>query len=274
MPAEPGRFRRRIKAALGRFAYWTRLYRLFFRNKAVIVAFHRVDDRYEGDPITCTKQAFGEFCAFFRRYFITVSFGELVEKLRRGDNIDRHLAITFDDGYKDNATVAAPELLSLGLPACFFIATGFIDTDRLVPWDDVHGIPSEWMTWDDVRGLHGQGFEIGAHTVNHVDLGVVDGEAADGEIRNSREKLESELSTPIRFFSFPFGSPGNITEANRERVRGAGFECCVSAYGGLVEAGTDAFRAKRTAISPWFLSPYQFGFEVMRLRTNSLPASR
>ena len=272
-PELASRVRRRVKAALGRLAYWTGLYRLFFRGKAVIVLFHRVDDRFDGDPITCSRSAFRAFCTFFRRYFVVVSFGELLAKLRRGERIDRHLAITFDDGYRDNAAIAAPELLSLGLPACFFVATGFVETDRMAPWDAEQGIPSEWMTWEHVRRLHRQGFEIGAHTVNHVDLGVVEGELADAEIRGSRERLERELSAPVSFFSYPFGRPDSITEANRERVRDAGFECCVSAFGGVIAPVTDAFRARRTPISSWFLSPYQFGFEVMWLRTDAVHAS-
>ena len=52
----------------------------------------------------------------------------------RGRAPARALAITFDDGYADNATVAAPILLRLGLPATFFVATGFLDGGRM--WND------------------------------------------------------------------------------------------------------------------------------------------
>lgn len=163
--------KRRIKAILGMIAFGTGFYRLFFGSKAVIVLFHRVDDALNGDPISCSRQTFVRFCRFFRRYFVVVPLSELLGKLRRGEDISRHLAITFDDGYRDNWENAAPELRSLDLPACFFIATGFIGTNRIAPWDGDAGIESRWMDWDDVRALHGSGFEIGAHTVNHVDLG-------------------------------------------------------------------------------------------------------
>jgi peptidoglycan/xylan/chitin deacetylase (PgdA/CDA1 family) len=43
-------------------------------------------------------------------------------------------AITFDDGYADNATLALPILQKLGLTATFFIATGFLDGGRM--WND------------------------------------------------------------------------------------------------------------------------------------------
>ena len=50
---------------------------------------------------------------------------------RRGKLPPRALAITFDDGYANNATVAAPILQRLGLHATFFIATGFLDGGRM-----------------------------------------------------------------------------------------------------------------------------------------------
>jgi hypothetical protein len=46
-------------------------------------------------------------------------------------------------------------------------------------------------------------------------------------------------------------------------VRQVGFETCLSAYGGVVRPGSDPFDLKRIAVSPWYISPYQFGFEVM-----------
>ena len=44
------------------------------------------------------------------------------------------IAVTFDDGYADNATVAAPLLASTGLPATWFITTGRLGRRRFW-WD-------------------------------------------------------------------------------------------------------------------------------------------
>jgi len=43
--------------------------------------------------------------------------------------------ITFDDGYRDNYTIAYPLLRELGLPALIFIPTHIIDARRLGWWD-------------------------------------------------------------------------------------------------------------------------------------------
>jgi peptidoglycan/xylan/chitin deacetylase (PgdA/CDA1 family) len=45
----------------------------------------------------------------------------------------RAIALTFDDGYRDNLEVGAPVLERLGLPATFFLVPGILD-GRISPW--------------------------------------------------------------------------------------------------------------------------------------------
>lgn len=49
----------------------------------------------------------------------------------------RYGLITFDDGYRDNYDVAFPILKAAGVPATFFITTGFIDTPCIAWWDEI-----------------------------------------------------------------------------------------------------------------------------------------
>jgi len=259
--------RRWLKTVLGWIAYHSGLYRRFFRDRALVVLFHRVDDRYRGNPISCTRTEFAAFLRFFRRFFNVLTLEELLARLRDGKDLGGYLVITFDDGYLDNHNNAAPELIRHGLPACFFVATELIASARVPHWDAERAISSEWMSWDDVRSLHAQGFEIGSHTMNHVDLGIVVGEEARREIAGSKDRLERELGSTVPYFTYPFGREHQITEKNRKLVEETGFTCCLSAYGGSVRAGDIPFRLKRTPVSPWHISPYQFGFETMLERS-------
>ena len=49
----------------------------------------------------------------------------------------RALMLTFDDGYRDQATPAARLLHARGLPATFFLTTGFLDRGGLSWWDEI-----------------------------------------------------------------------------------------------------------------------------------------
>jgi len=255
--------KRKIKTLLGIFFYRTGLYRRFLRNKAVVVLFHRINDALKGNPISSSNAEFIVFCDFFQKYFSVISLGELLEKLERNKDLSGHLVITFDDGYKDNHDIAAVELKRRNLPACFFISTNFIESNYVPAWDKKLSIKSDWMNWDDVRSLNAQGFDIGAHTMTHVDLSKLKGEEAVREIVGSKERLTIELKAETRYFSYPFGDKNHLAEENRNKVRQAGFTCCISAYGGSINPDSNPFHMNRIPISSWYVSPYQFGFEAM-----------
>ena len=257
--------RRPLKGVAGKLLYESRLYSPLWRDRAVIALFHRIDDRYPSSQITCSTTLFRQFCDFFARHFHVVPLTTLLERLATGADISRHLAITFDDGYRDNFTAAAPELRKRNLPATFFLTTDFIGTDVTPWWDVEHGIQAEWMTWDDARALHAQGFELGAHTCTHADCGCISGADARREIGGAKSRLEQEIGAPVRHFAFPYGGPERITEANRALVREAGFESCFSAHGGIVAPGDSPFRLCRMPVNSWYTSPYQLGFEATRV---------
>lgn len=253
---------RRVKAAIGWLAFRTGLHRRLLKNRALIVLFHRVDDAYAGNPISCTRAEFEQYCRFFGRHFDVVSLSDLVERVRNRRDLSGKLVITFDDGYADNVE-AGRVLREMGLPACFYIATGFIGTDVDGWWDVEQGLGSKWMTWDDVRQLAAWGFELGAHTENHVDLGEVSGSAATSEVEGSKLTLERELKSEVLHFSFPFGRKENITADNLRMIEAAGFESCTSAFGGAVDHGSNVFDLQRVPVSPWHISPWQLAYELL-----------
>jgi peptidoglycan/xylan/chitin deacetylase (PgdA/CDA1 family) len=250
-----------VKGVLGGALYGSGLHRLALRNRAVVAVFHRIDDRYPGNPITLSSAFFRRLCDFFAANFTVVSLSRMVEMLGSGAELGGHLAIPFDDGYRDNFRAAA-YLEARGLPASFFITAGFIGSRTIPWWDQEQGIVSEWMDWDEIRSLHERGFEVGGHTVNHVDLSHTDGSEADAEIVGGKRMLEERLGAAVRLFAYPFGRRHQITEANRALVREAGFACCASSYGGTVGRGDDPFRLRRLPATNWHRSAEQYGFEA------------
>ena len=100
-----------------------------------ILAFHRV--LREPDPLEPGQICASEFERQLKaigRWFIVLPLSKAVGLLREGALPVRSACITFDDGYADNATIAAPVLRRHGMSATFFIATGFLNGGRM--WND------------------------------------------------------------------------------------------------------------------------------------------
>lgn len=88
---------------------------------ARIITFHAV-----GVP-SCSTAAFTAQLEYLQRHFRVVPLAELVQALRDGNpNLKHWVALTFDDGTRNNGTIAAPILKRLGLPATFFICPGLV----------------------------------------------------------------------------------------------------------------------------------------------------
>jgi peptidoglycan/xylan/chitin deacetylase (PgdA/CDA1 family) len=255
---------RTIQSLLGRVIFESGLGAPLARRGALVVGFHRVHDAPDSRGLTTSIAMFERHCRFFRRHFRVVPLRDIVEKLERGIAPNGELAITFDDGYRDNFENAAPILEKLSLPATFFVVTRWIGTDVVAWWDQEDGVRHPWMTWDDVRSLHGRGFAVGSHTRTHANLGRISGPEAEDEIRGSRIELQNRIGAPVDLFAYPYGGRDNVTEANRSLVRAAGYRCCCSGVAGVNRAGTDPHHLLRIPISPWYESPHQFGFEAAR----------
>jgi peptidoglycan/xylan/chitin deacetylase (PgdA/CDA1 family) len=69
-----------------------------------------------------------------RRFATVVPLGAALRDLAQGRPLPpRAVAITFDDGYRDNLTVAGPMLRRLGLPATCFLVPGLL-SGTVLPW--------------------------------------------------------------------------------------------------------------------------------------------
>jgi peptidoglycan/xylan/chitin deacetylase (PgdA/CDA1 family) len=257
--------KRSIKSVLGGAIFEAGLDALLLKNTAVVVAFHRVHDRAP-NGITTNIATFERYCRYFKRHFRVVSLRDLVHKLERREPFSRELAITFDDGYRDNFENAVPVLEKLSLPATFFVVSRWIGTDAVPWWDPGVGYA---MSWEQVLELRRRGFDVGAHTRTHVDLGSVSGSKAYDELSGSRLDLERRLAEPVELFAYPYGGRNNLTEANRALAKAAGFRCCCSATGELTTSETDPFRLGRVPISPWYESTHHFGLEVALRRSRT-----
>ncbi|MFY0567381.1 polysaccharide deacetylase family protein [Archangium lansingense] len=102
-------------------------------GEAAILFYHKVERRaldVWGEPVLDVHE-FEQHVAFLTRKYRPVSMSELIAGLRGQTRLpDRAVALTFDDGYRNNLHLVAPILARYGVPAMLFITTGLIDTDQ------------------------------------------------------------------------------------------------------------------------------------------------
>lgn len=94
---------------------------------ARILYYHRVNN--ENDPFfpAISTSLFEHEMRFAAKHYKVVTLSALLDHLQGGPAEDV-LAITFDDGYRDNYENAFPILQRYGLPATIFLTTGSIDS--------------------------------------------------------------------------------------------------------------------------------------------------
>jgi peptidoglycan/xylan/chitin deacetylase (PgdA/CDA1 family) len=107
------------------------------------------------------------------------------------------------------------------------------------------------------------GFDVGGHTVSHIDMAKTDTDTVRRELCESKATLEHQLGQPVQLFAYPFGGRQHMSPVALQLVREAGYVSCASAYGGLNPCRADAYDLKRVGISDWFADPYQFGAELL-----------
>jgi peptidoglycan/xylan/chitin deacetylase (PgdA/CDA1 family) len=125
-----GLHRAGLSGGLAAAAGWARREPAF-----TILTYHRVNDHRDPFFAALGNAVFERQVQHLARHYVVLPVEELVDRMAAGAVPRNAAAITFDDGYRDTLTHAAPILAGYGLPATVFLATGFIGTTE-IPWYD------------------------------------------------------------------------------------------------------------------------------------------
>lgn len=110
----------------------------------------------------------------------------------------RHLAaITFDDGWRDNLSVAWPILKRYDMPATVFLVSSWVD--------EAAREPNGFLTPHEVRCLTEEGMKFGAHTNTHPSLPGLDDDEVTREMARSKEATSDWSGRRCTYFAYPFG---------------------------------------------------------------------
>lgn len=155
--------------------------------------------------------------------------------------------MTFDDGLKAHAEIAAPALKARGWSGAFCVPTGLMDpaTRKLThaQAEDMYlvGHEDDLMDWGDVRRMMADGHAVYPHTHDHVDLAELFAGGKRDEIERqialSREAFEKETGKAPAFLCTPHYSTCSFVNRRIRAHRMEIFNCGRANFGGAYQKG-------------------------------------
>jgi peptidoglycan/xylan/chitin deacetylase (PgdA/CDA1 family) len=296
------KLRNLLKAATAGALVGTGLYhvlRRVGRPRVHVLGYHRVVDRViDNGPVSpslcVSTDTFRRQMRQVQRDFQVLSLEEAMAAITGTLPLERDAcAITFDDGYRDVYTRAAPILAELGMPATVFVPTGYVGTGRHLTHDRLYaalwrlgqkrvdhspaelvdaliarmpasalvelaadlearvggapGLDEDARVLDqhELRALADGGWEIGAHTIDHVVLVHEPAARIEDELMMPKLDLESWTGRPCRYFAYcnGFHSPSVVKTLAR-----LGYQGAVTTYDRPNRRGGDCFRVGRKVL--------------------------
>lgn len=127
-------------------------------RRLLVLGYHNVEPTwaFPGRSAAAGVRGLDHQLRALRRWARVLPRAEALGALADGRPLpSRSVCLTFDDGYRDNVTVAAGLLARHDLPATFFLVPGFLSGDVRVWWEDlgraVHLATAVELVWDGVR---------------------------------------------------------------------------------------------------------------------------
>lgn len=220
-----------------------------------ILMYHRVAERIPGiekPSINVTPARFRrQLAGLLARGFEAWPLSKLVTAQRESRQIPgTAFAVTFDDGFENNYSLAWPILRELNVPATIFLATKYLDCEQPFPFDAWNAAGTSHVARDAWRPLATRQcdemladglIELGAHTHSHERF-LGRREEFDRDLRLCLDVLRDRFGLDRPTFAFPYGdmSPELVDVA-----RQLGVTCCASTIPRRVAAGENVYELGR-----------------------------
>lgn len=184
-------------------------YAEFKRSAAPVLMYHAVGPEVGIEwpqSLIMPEAVFEEHLQYLKgQGYQIISVEQLADRLAKGEDVEHYVALSFDDGYKNNHSVVFPLLQKYDAKASFFVINQDIG-------DEIH------MNQDEIKELIAAGMELGSHTTSHAPLAKIDPKYLAWELATSRYYLKKNFDGYIvRTLAYPNGNYNEtvISEAQR-----------------------------------------------------------
>src|SRR3989338_1674303 len=205
-----------------------------FRAHPAILMFHSIEDQ-PGSKLAVRPDFFEhQLHTLVSQKYNVVSLESLVEFFRQKKKFPpKTVALTFDDGFKDNYIHAFTLLKKYRLRATIFLVTTWIGT-------------KEYLTWDQIHEMEQHQIDFGSHTVTHPHLPSLSEKEVFWQLSESKKILEENLKKPSQILCYPFG--GYTLETQR-LTKEVGYTAAVSTSSDAFSPLDDLYALRRIRIS-------------------------
>ena len=206
---------------------WRTEYAAYRKTGAPVLMYHAVG--YETGPdwprsLIMGPELFEEHLGYLKEQGYTmVTVEQLAKRLEQGQSVDKYVALSFDDGYKNNHSVALPIMQKYDAKGSFFVINKEMGD-------------KEHMNEAEIKEMIAAGMELGSHTYSHAPLAKIDTKYLVWELDTSRYWLKKKFDGYIvRTLAYPNGSYNKtVTEAAQKY----GFYRALTGHIGLNTAAT------------------------------------
>ncbi len=188
-----------------------------------------------GSKLNVSPEAFEKQMRFLARGgYNVIPLQEFIMMIKNGKRVPhKTVAITFDDGLKNNFENAYPALVKYGLPATMFVATDFIGKNN-------------FMSRDDLIKMKDSPVSIGSHTKSHTWLPSLTDDEVREELSGSKRILEQITGKKVTTLSYPIGAHDERVKKIAEET---GYIGAVATNPGKKRSWKDPYALKRVRIS-------------------------
>ncbi len=227
-----------------------------------VLIYHKIDlptsDVRIRGAYTARKKFERQITYLKKNGFVFYTASELVKHYSdHGKFPDKGIALTFDDGWKDNYLNAFPILKKFGVKATIFLVPACIGKTTDLVTADGEG-EREHLSEEDITEMSADGIEFGSHSMNHKLFHQISPAEIEYEVGESKKHIENLVQKSCTVFAYPAGF---YTEFAKEALENAGYLAAFSTIYGP-ETNTDVYSLNRTEILRRDGYPFRFGKKI------------
>jgi peptidoglycan/xylan/chitin deacetylase (PgdA/CDA1 family) len=209
-------------------------------SNPIVLTYHSISSGRS--PLRISPSLFAEQLDWLNANARVVPLERIVAALAAREPLpERAVVLTFDDGFQDFFSDAAPLLRRYNFPATVFLPVQFCGKTNAWPGQPSWVAEQPLLRWEQIRELAQQGIGFGSHGMSHRAFTELQPEELESELVSSKHAITEKTGQTTRLLCYPYGRWNEAVRAAAARH----FECACATSAGLIRSDSDLFALPR-----------------------------